>query len=138
MRVAAIDCGTNSIRLLIADVKDDNGHPELVDIVREMRVVRLGQGVDATGWLAEAALDRTFAAAEEYSRLIKKHKVDKIRFVATSATRDAGNRQVFVDGIKERLGVAPEVVTGDRKRFHQAGLQTQGPDLPPAEWRMME
>ncbi|PBB09382.1 exopolyphosphatase [Kocuria sp. WRN011] len=115
MRVAAIDCGTNSIRLLIADVKDDNGHPELVDIVREMRVVRLGQGVDATGWLAEAALDRTFAAAEEYSRLIKKHKVDKIRFVATSATRDAGNRQVFVDGIKERLGVAPEVVTGDEE-----------------------
>ena len=115
MRVAAIDCGTNSIRLLIADVKDTNGHPELIDIVREMRVVRLGQGVDATGWLAEAALDRTFAATEEYARLIKKHKAEKIRFVATSATRDAGNRQVFVDGIKDRLGVLPEVVTGDEE-----------------------
>jgi len=115
MRVAAIDCGTNSIRLLIADVKDENGHPELIDIVREMRVVRLGQGVDATGWLAEAALDRTFAAVEEYARLIQKHKVDKIRFVATSATRDAGNRQVFVDGIRQRLGVVPEVVTGEEE-----------------------
>ena len=83
-----------TVRLLIADVKDENGHPELIDIVREMRVVRLGQGVDATGWLAEAALDRTFAAVEEYARLIKKHKVDKIRFVATSATRDAAHSRV--------------------------------------------
>ena len=104
MRVAAIDCGTNSIRLLIADVKDKDGHLELKDRVREMRIVRLGQGVDATGWLAEAALERTFAAAEEYARLITKHKVDAVRFVATSATRDAGNRQVFVDGIRSAWG----------------------------------
>ena len=115
MRVAAIDCGTNSIRLLIADVKDKDGHLELKDRVREMRIVRLGQGVDATGWLAEAALARTFAAAEEYARLITKHKVDAVRFVATSATRDAGNRQVFVDGIRSRLGVTPEVVSGDEE-----------------------
>ena len=115
MRVAAIDCGTNSIRLLIADVKDKDGHLELKDRVREMRIVRLGQGVDATGWLAEAALERTFAAVEEYARLITKHKVDAVRFVATSATRDAGNRQVFVDGITSRLGVTPEVVSGDEE-----------------------
>lgn len=115
MRVAAIDCGTNSIRLLIADVEHDGDHPLLHDVVREMRVVRLGQGVDATGWLAEAALDRTFAAAEEYARLISEHDVAKIRFVATSATRDAGNRHVFVEGIEQRLGVVPEVVSGDEE-----------------------
>lgn len=112
MRVAAIDCGTNSIRLLIADVEDGGNRPQLHDIVREMRVVRLGQGVDATGWLAEAALERTFAATREYAALIAEHGVDDIRFVATSATRDAGNRHVFAAGIEELLGVAPEVVSG--------------------------
>lgn len=115
MRVAAIDCGTNSIRLLIADITERDGHPELRDIVREMRVVRLGQGVDATGWLAEAALERTFAAVEEYAALIKQHDVESIRFVATSATRDAGNREVFREGIKQRLGVLPEVISGDEE-----------------------
>jgi len=111
MRVAAIDCGTNSIRLLIADVPGIAGGP-LNDVHREMRVVRLGQGVDATGMLAPDALERTFAAVDDYAELIRTHQVEKIRFVATSATRDAGNRTVFVDGIKARLGVAPEVVSG--------------------------
>ncbi|QTG79364.1 Ppx/GppA phosphatase family protein [Arthrobacter crystallopoietes] len=108
-RVGAIDCGTNSIRLLIADIDDDG---VLTDVVRLMKVVRLGQGVDATGMLAKEALARTFAAAEEYAGLLQEHGAERLRFVATSATRDAGNRQVFVDGIRERLGVEPEVVTG--------------------------
>ncbi|WP_160667170.1 Ppx/GppA phosphatase family protein [Pseudarthrobacter sp. ATCC 49987] len=112
-RVAAVDCGTNSIRLLIADVETDGAAPRLNDVVREMRVVRLGQGVDATGELAQEALDRTFAAAADYAGQIRHHGASKVRFVATSATRDARNRQVFVDGIRELLGVEPEVITGD-------------------------
>jgi exopolyphosphatase/guanosine-5'-triphosphate,3'-diphosphate pyrophosphatase len=107
-RVGAIDCGTNSIRLLIADT-DGGG---LTDVVRLMKVVRLGQGVDATGVLAEDALERTFAAAEEYAQLLRGHGAERLRFVATSATRDAANRQVFVDGIRDRLGVEPEVISG--------------------------
>jgi exopolyphosphatase/guanosine-5'-triphosphate,3'-diphosphate pyrophosphatase len=112
MRVAAIDCGTNSIRLLIADVTTAGGATMLSDVHREMRVVRLGQGVDATGMLAPEALERTFAAAEDYAALIRANNVERVRFVATSATRDAGNRAVFVDGIKARVGVEPEVVSG--------------------------
>ncbi|MGC5628617.1 exopolyphosphatase [Georgenia sp. Z1344] len=111
-RAAAIDCGTNSIRLLVADVPGAGG-AALDDVVREMRVVRLGQGVDRTGRLAEDALERTFAAAREYAQLCEQHGAERIRFVATSATRDAENRQVFVDGIREILGVEPEVVTGE-------------------------
>ncbi|SDK39326.1 Ppx/GppA phosphatase family protein [Arthrobacter sp. ok362] len=124
-RVAAIDCGTNSIRLLIADVNADvntdaggatgQPTPRLIDIVREMRVVRLGQGVDSTGELAPEALERTFAATRDYAALIRGHGVAKVRFVATSATRDARNRQVFVDGIRAILGVEPEVITGDEE-----------------------
>jgi exopolyphosphatase/guanosine-5'-triphosphate,3'-diphosphate pyrophosphatase len=121
MRVAAIDCGTNSIRLLIADVTtNDDGATTLADVHREMRVVRLGQGVDATGMLAPEALARTFAAAEDYAALIRGcaadgAAVERLRFVATSATRDAGNRAEFVNGIKARLGVEPEVVSGEEE-----------------------
>ena len=114
-RVAAIDCGTNSIRLLIADVDGNGSSSKLTDVVREMRVVRLGQGVDATGELAQEALDRTFAATSDYAELIREHGAGKVRFVATSATRDARNRKVFVDGIREILGVEPEVITGDEE-----------------------
>ncbi len=114
-RVAAIDCGTNSIRLLIADIDRSNGSAKLTDVVREMRVVRLGEGVDATGELAPAALERTFAAAADYARLIREHGAGAVRFVATSASRDARNRQVFVDGIRGLLGVEPEVITGDEE-----------------------
>ncbi|MDN6202839.1 MAG: exopolyphosphatase, partial [Micrococcaceae bacterium] len=93
MRVAAIDCGTNSIRLLIADViEDDDGRIRLLDVARQMRIVRLGQGVDATGNLAPEALERTFEALDEYAALIGRHGAQRVRFVATSATRDAGNR----------------------------------------------
>ncbi|MDQ0733957.1 Ppx/GppA phosphatase family protein [Arthrobacter agilis] len=111
MRTAAIDCGTNSIRLLIADSEDG----VLTDVVRLMRVVRLGEGVDATGRLSEAALARTFTAAEEYAALIEEHGAPPLRFVATSASRDAENRQEFVDGIRARLGVEPEVISGDEE-----------------------
>ncbi|UKA51081.1 Ppx/GppA family phosphatase [Arthrobacter sp. FW305-123] len=118
-RVAAIDCGTNSIRLLIADASTEaletTTAGPLTDVVREMRVVRLGQGVDATGELAPEALERTFAAARDYAAMIKEHGAGRIRFAATSATRDARNRQVFVDGIREVLGVQPEVITGDEE-----------------------
>jgi exopolyphosphatase/guanosine-5'-triphosphate,3'-diphosphate pyrophosphatase len=111
MRTAAIDCGTNSIRLLIADIEDG----VLTDVERLMRVVRLGEGVDATGRLSEAALARTFTAAEEYAELIARHGNPPVRFVATSASRDAENRQDFVDGIRARLGVEPEVISGDEE-----------------------
>jgi exopolyphosphatase/guanosine-5'-triphosphate,3'-diphosphate pyrophosphatase len=114
-RVAAVDCGTNSIRLLIADAARRDGSFALNDVVREMRVVRLGQGVDATGELAQEALDRTFAAAADYASMIGDHGASQVRFVATSATRDAANRQVFVDGIRELLGVEPEVISGDEE-----------------------
>lgn len=135
MRVAAIDCGTNSIRLLIADARtDESGHTVLRDVVREMRIVRLGQGVDATGWLAEAALKRTFAAADEYAALIEYHGADRVRFVATSATRDAGNRDVFVAGIRSRLGVEPEVVSGDEEAaLSFRGALNAAAELDPAD-----
>lgn len=114
-RVAAIDCGTNSIRLLIADIERSNGTTSLTDVVREMRVVRLGEGVDATGELAPAALERTFAATADYAELIREHGTEAVRFVATSASRDARNREVFVDGIRNLLGVEPEVISGDEE-----------------------
>ncbi|WP_084128970.1 Ppx/GppA phosphatase family protein [Demequina sp. NBRC 110055] len=112
-RVAAIDCGTNSIRLLIADVAADG--QSLTDVVRLMRVVRLGQGVDRTGQFAPEALERTLAATDEYAALCREHQVEAIRFVATSATRDASNRDEFISGVRERLGVEPEVVSGNEE-----------------------
>ncbi|GAB2969421.1 Ppx/GppA phosphatase family protein [Actinotalea caeni] len=112
-RVAAIDCGTNSIRLLVADATTGpDGAAELSDVVRLMEVVRLGQGVDRTGELAPEALERTLAATDTYAALCEEHGVEAVRFVATSATRDARNRDVFVDGVRERLGVEPEVISG--------------------------
>lgn len=116
-RVAAIDCGTNSIRLLIADV--DAERAVLTDVAREMKIVRLGEGVDRTGRLSDAALDRTIGALREYAGLIGRlaPAPAAIRMVATSATRDAENAQEFVARVKEVLGVAPEVVTGDEEAF---------------------
>lgn len=104
-RRAAVDCGTNTIKLLILDESD-------AELAREMRMVRLGQGVDATGELAPEALQRTFAAIDEYAGMIREHEVERVRFVATSATRDASNAADFAAGVRERLGVDPEVVTG--------------------------
>ena len=110
-RVAAIDCGTNTIKLLVADLDPATGAESA--LVREMRIVRLGQGVDRTGMLADEALARTFAATEEYGALLRDLGAERVRFCATSAARDAGNSDVFMRGIAERLGVEPEVVTGD-------------------------
>lgn len=105
--IAAIDCGTNTIKLLIGDLPDI--------AVREARMVRLGEGVDRTGRLSEAALERAFAALDEYAALIARHPVQRIRFCATSATRDASNAEVFTAGVRARLGVEPEVVGGDEE-----------------------
>lgn len=111
MRVAAIDCGTNSVRLLIADVGDDT----LTDVERRMEIVRLGQGVDRTGRLAPEALERTFGAMRAYRKLIDQHGATATRVVATSATRDAANRDEFAGGVREIFGVEPEVITGDEE-----------------------
>jgi exopolyphosphatase / guanosine-5'-triphosphate,3'-diphosphate pyrophosphatase len=108
MRVAAIDCGTNSIRLLIADVESN----KLREVVRDMEVVRLGQGVDKTGEFHPDAIERTLAAVDKYAAEIARRGVEKIRFCATSATRDATNRALFIDGVRERLGIDVEVITG--------------------------
>ncbi|MDX3642975.1 Ppx/GppA phosphatase family protein [Streptomyces sp. MB09-02B] len=112
-RVAAVDCGTNSIRLLVADCDPATG--ELVELDRRMIIVRLGQGVDRTGRLAPEALERTFAACREYAAVIKELGAERIRFVATSASRDAENRDEFVRGVFDILGVEPEVISGDRE-----------------------
>ncbi|MBM7090971.1 Ppx/GppA family phosphatase [Streptomyces sp. S12] len=112
-RVAAIDCGTNSIRLLVADAHPGTG--ELTDLDRRMTIVRLGEGVDRTGRLAPQALERTFAACRAYAEIIGRHGAERTRFVATSASRDAENRDDFVRGVVDILGVEPEVITGDQE-----------------------
>lgn len=109
-RVAAIDCGTNSIRLLVADADLATGVIE--DLDRRMTIVRLGQDVDRTGRLAPEALERTFDACREYAAVIEKLGAQRLRFVATSASRDASNREDFVRGVVDILGVEPEVITG--------------------------
>src|SRR3954447_21678388 len=109
MRVAAIDCGTNSIRLLVADVVDN----QLVDVRRRMEIVRLGQGVDRTGRIDREALNRTLTALRDFAAEIKQLQVDRVRMVATSATRDASNRKDFVAGVQEILHVEPEIVSGE-------------------------
>ncbi|MFI6429696.1 exopolyphosphatase [Rhodococcus oryzae] len=116
-RVAAVDCGTNSIRLLIADA-DAEGH--LHDVRREMRVVRLGQGVDATGAFAPEAIERTRVALQEYADMIRETGATAVRMVATSATRDASNREDFFAMTREVLGAViegaeAEVISGDEE-----------------------
>jgi exopolyphosphatase/guanosine-5'-triphosphate,3'-diphosphate pyrophosphatase len=111
MRVAAIDCGTNSIRLLIADIDGNNFR----EVLRDMEIVRLGQGVDETGQFHPDAIARTLAAVDKFAAEIAKRGVEKIRFCATSATRDATNRHLFVDGVRERLGIELEVISGDEE-----------------------
>lgn len=133
-RVAAVDCGTNSIRLLIADQADGG----LTDVHREMRIVRLGQGVDATGEFAPDALARTRAALSDYAELMRSHGVTKVRMVATSAARDVANRDEFFQMTADVLesvvaGAGAEVITGTEEaalsfRGAVAGLDPgQGP-----------
>lgn len=109
-RVAAIDCGTNSIRLLISDI--DTSTNTATDVCREMKIVRLGEGVDKTNAFSPRALERTFKAIDEYEQILLKHKVENLRFVATSATRDAQNKAMFIKGVIDRLRIAPEVIVG--------------------------
>jgi exopolyphosphatase/guanosine-5'-triphosphate,3'-diphosphate pyrophosphatase len=127
MRVAAIDCGTNSIRLLIADIEGNSFR----EVTRLMEVVRLGQGVDQTGQFHPDAIARTLAAVDIYAAEIAKRGVQKIRFCATSATRDASNRELFIEGVFERLGVRPEVISGEE----EASLSFMGAtkDLPASD-----
>jgi exopolyphosphatase/guanosine-5'-triphosphate,3'-diphosphate pyrophosphatase len=108
MRVGAIDCGTNSLRLLVADIEGNSFR----EVQREMRVVRLGEGIDRTKNFSEAALQRTFAGIDEYVTILRRKGVESLRFCATSASRDAENRAVFIEGVRERLGIEPEVIPG--------------------------
>jgi exopolyphosphatase/guanosine-5'-triphosphate,3'-diphosphate pyrophosphatase len=110
-RVAAIDCGTNSIRLLIADVAGGN----LREIYRGMEIVRLGQGVDKNKSFHPDAIDRTLRATELFASEIRRRGVEALRFCATSATRDASNRELFIDGVKALLGIEPEVISGEQE-----------------------
>ena len=119
VRVAAIDCGTNAIRLLIADIGEDGS---LKDVLRDMRIVRLGENVDATGEFSSEALHRTFAALDDYAEALRQHRPSKVRFVATSASRDVANRDAFVSGVRERIGIEPEVISGSE----EAGLSFLG------------
>ncbi|WP_436523738.1 Ppx/GppA phosphatase family protein [Actinoplanes sp. HUAS TT8] len=130
MRVAAIDCGTNAVRLLIADVDGDR----LTDVVRTMEIVRLGEGVDRTGMLAPAAIERTRLALVGYAAEIERSKAVAVRMCATSASRDASNAQDFRDMVRGVLGIDPEVITGEEEAtlsFLGAvkGLSAPGPFL---------
>src|SRR5581483_6611056 len=127
VRVAAIDCGTNSIRLLVANLADS----KLVDVHREIRIVRLGQNVDATGRLAPEAIERTRLALADYAATIRHTDAQQVRMVATSATRDADNRDDFFRMVRQTLNADAEVITGDT----EARLSFTGAvgDLSPAD-----
>jgi len=111
MRVAAIDCGTNSLRLLIADIDGNNFR----EVHRDMRVVRLGQGVDKNKAFAPEAIERTLAVTAEYAAMLRSKGVERLRFCATSASRDATNRDLFIEGVRDILGVAPDVIPGSEE-----------------------
>jgi exopolyphosphatase/guanosine-5'-triphosphate,3'-diphosphate pyrophosphatase len=123
-RVAAIDCGTNSVRLLIADVSV--ARRELSDVRRELEIVRLGQGVDATGRLSPVALARTLGVLRRYAQSISDAGATAVRMVATSATRDASNSAEFVRGVVDILGIPPEVISGEEEaRLSFAGATSE-------------
>jgi len=107
-QVAVIDCGTNSIRLLIAEISGSN----FKEVIRTMEIVRLGQGVDENKAFHPDAINRTLSAVKSFKEIIDKNKVDKIRFCATSATRDAMNRNIFIDGVRDILNIQVEVIPG--------------------------
>jgi exopolyphosphatase / guanosine-5'-triphosphate,3'-diphosphate pyrophosphatase len=110
-RVAAIDCGTNSIRLLVADLSAAGA----ADVVRRMEIVRLGEGVDRTGAFAPAAIERTRTVLADYTAQLRGLGVERARMVATSASRDVANRADFVDMVRRTLGQDPDVITGDEE-----------------------
>ena len=110
-QVAVIDCGTNSIRLLIAETSGST----IKELIRTMEIVRLGQGVDENKAFHPDAINRTLLAVKSFKEIIDKNKVDKIRFCATSATRDAANRNLFIDGVRDILNVQVEVIPGEEE-----------------------
>ena len=117
-RFGAVDCGTNSIRMLITDVREVDGVLEMTELHRVMEIVRLGEGVDATGRLADAALERVRAALTDYADLMRTERVEAVRMVATSASRDASNRDEFFSMTREILadwGVEAQVISGDEE-----------------------
>lgn len=133
-RVAAIDCGTNSIRLLVAELMPNyDGTVHLRDLHREMRIVRLGQDVDATGKLAPEAIERTREALAAYTIAARRKGAERVRMVATSATRDASNRDEFFEMTEQTLGVRAEVISGDTEaRLSFTGaVGDQDPDNGP-------
>lgn len=124
-RVAAIDCGTNSVRLLVAEASDAG----FTELARDLRITRLGQGVDAAGEFHQDALTRTFAACDEYAAVLADLGVERVRFAATSAARDARNREAFDAGVRERLGVTPEIISGaEEAELSFTGALTANPD----------
>ena len=124
-RVAAIDCGTNSVRLLVAEASDAG----FTELARDLRITRLGQGVDAAGEFHQDALTRTFAACDEYAAVLADLGVERVRFAATSAARDARNREAFYAGVRERLGVTPEIISGaEEAELSFTGALTANPD----------
>jgi exopolyphosphatase/guanosine-5'-triphosphate,3'-diphosphate pyrophosphatase len=128
-RVAAIDCGTNSIRLLIADISGG----KFKEVLRDMEIVRLGQGVDENKSFHPDAINRTLAAVEKFKNQLAGKGVEKIRFCATSATRDAANRDLFIDGVRQILGVEVEVIPGEeeaRLSFNGATKELLQSDAP--------
>jgi exopolyphosphatase/guanosine-5'-triphosphate,3'-diphosphate pyrophosphatase len=129
-RVAAFDCGTNSLRLLVADLDPERRRAE--EVVREMRIVRLGEGVDRTGQISRAAMARVLAAVADFAALARKHGAEATRFCATSAARDASNAAEFRAGVQERVGVAPDILSGEEEaRLSFAGaVRSLGTVLP--------
>jgi len=133
-RVAAIDCGTNSIRLLVTDITHGMAPgggagpwaASSTELVREMRIVRLGQGVDATGRLANEAIDRTLQATREYAELITMLGAVRVRFCATSAVRDAENADDFATAVESILGVRPQVLSGEEEALASFVGATRG------------
>lgn len=128
-RVAAFDCGTNSLRVLVADLDAAAGTEH--EVLREMRIVRLGEGVDRTGRISDAAMTRVLAAVDDFARLVRDAGATAVRFCATSAARDAGNAADFMTGVRERVGVEPEVLGGlDEARASYAGATRSLADAP--------
>lgn len=128
-RVAAFDCGTNSLRLLIADLDAATG--TATELVREMRIVRLGQGVDKTGRIAEESMQRAFVALDEFAALVAEHQPERVRFCATSAARDAENAAEFSDAVRSRIGVEVEIIAGEvEARASYDGATRVLPDAP--------
>jgi exopolyphosphatase/guanosine-5'-triphosphate,3'-diphosphate pyrophosphatase len=110
-QVAVIDCGTNSIRLLIAETSGST----IKEVIRTMEIVRLGQGVDENKAFHPDAINRTLFAVKSFKEIIDRNNVDKIRFCATSATRDASNRNIFIDSVRDILNIQVEVIPGEEE-----------------------